>query len=251
LATSISRRAEGAPSLAIARPTLRTFALGAVALALLVGAAFLVSRSSIMHVRRIEVSGLARLSAPQVIRESGVSLRSNALWLDAGAAESALERDPWVAEATVERAPPWGVRIHVVERVPVAQVVLGTGYELIADDGTMLGVETRNPRLPSIVGTLAAKGESQAPDPEGAVLVLRYLDADLRSMVKDIGVNAGGAVEIHLQGGIEVNLGEPFDIRRKVDALTSTLRWARGQLARVKSVDVSAPETPAIRLGAP
>lgn len=220
-------------------------------MALLAAAAFLVSRSSLMHVRRIEVSGLSHLSAPRVIRESGVSLRSNALWLDTGAAESALERDPWVAEATVERALPWGVRIHVAERVPVAQVVSGSGYELIAADGTMLGEDTRNPGLPRIIGTLAAKGESQAPDPEGAVLVMGYLDADLRSMVKDIGVNAGGAVEIHLQGGIEVNFGEPFDIRRKVDALISTLRWARGQQAQVRSIDVSAPETPAVRFAAP
>lgn len=251
MATSISRRAEGAASLAIARPTLRTLVLGVLALALVAAATFLVSRSSLMHVRRIEVSGLSRLSAPQVIRESGVSLRSNALWLDTGAAESALERDPWVAEATVERALPWVVRIHVVERAPVAQVVSGIGYELIAADGTMLGVAAHNPGLPRIIGTLAAKGEPQAPDPQGAALVVGSLDAELRSMVKDIGVNAGGAVVIHLQGGIEVSLGEPFDIHRKVDALTSTLRWARVEHARVRSVDVSAPETPAVRFAAP
>ncbi len=251
MATSISRRAEGAPSLAIARPTLRTVAFGALALTLLAAAAFLVSRSSLMHVRRIEVSGLSHLSAPRVIRESGISLSSNALWLDPGTAESSLEQDPWVAEATVARALPWGVQIHVVERVPVAQVVSGTGYELIAVDGTILGVETRNPGLPRIVGTLAPEGETQAPDPEGAVRVVGYLDADLRSMVTDIGVNASGAVQIHLHGGIEVNLGEPFEIRRKVDALTSALRWARSQHARVRSVDVSAPETPAVRFAAP
>lgn len=247
MATSISRRAEGGSSLVVPRPTLRTVTIGGVALALLAAAAFFVSRSSLLHVRNIELSGASHLSAPEVIRESGVSEGTNAVWLDTAAAEAELERDPWISSATVERVLPWTIRILVVERTPVAAVVLGSGYELIAADGTGLGIVASDPGLPRIIASPSTTDEVSAPSPRGAALVVGGLDEDLRSMVKDVRVGAAGAIEVRLRGGIRVNIGEPVEIRRKVDVLAATLRWAREQHLRVRAIDVSAPDAPAVR----
>jgi cell division protein FtsQ len=250
LATSISRRAESGLAPAIPRPTLRTAALGLVALALVGAVAFLVSRSAIMHVRRIEVSGIERLSASKVIHESGIDESTNALWFAPAAAEAALEQDPWISSVSVKRILPWTIQIHVVERSPVASMVTASGYQLIASDGTVLGMSARDPGLPNIIGAAAVEGGSSPPGPRGAALVVGSLDADLRSMVEDVGVDAGGAVQIRLRGGVAVDLGEPVNLAAKAEALAATLAWAEEQHLRLRAIDVSAPRVPTVDLAA-
>jgi cell division septal protein FtsQ len=115
----------------------------AVAVLLLIGGV-VVSRSSLLHARSVEVSGASTLSRARVIDLAEVDRLTNVVWLDEGAAERRLESDPWVASADVRVSLPLNIHIAVTERVPVAVASDGLQSLLVASDGTVLGLAPRS-----------------------------------------------------------------------------------------------------------
>ncbi len=61
-------------------------------------------------------------------------------------------------------------------------------------------------------------------------------------------MNAGGAVQIRLRGGVQVDLGEPVNLATKGEALAATLAWAEEQHLRLRAIDVSAPRVHTVDL---
>jgi cell division protein FtsQ len=215
--------------------------------AMLVGGLFL-SRSSALHARAIDVTGASHLSRAQVVAAAQVSLRSNVLWFDQDAAEARLEMNPWVQAADVGLSLPWTIQITIVERTPVAVAMEGARTILVAGDGTLLGPATRAGALPRITLPTAPVFEGLTVSPAPAARAVGSFDADLRSQVANLTVGSDGTLAIRLHGGVTVEYGSASEVRRKAEALRRILDWAEREGAILRTVNVVAPDLPAVRL---
>jgi cell division protein FtsQ len=217
-------------------------------IAAIVAGAFFGSRSSAFHARAIQVAGASHLSRGAVVAMAQVSLRTNVLWFDQDAAEDRLESDPWVRSADVGVSLPWTIQITIVERTPVAVALEGAREILVAGDGTPLGPATRPGSLPRIELPTAPVFEGLSTSPAPAARAIGSMDADLRSRIAHLSVGADGAISIRLHGGVAVRYGSASELGRKAETLRRILDWAEEEGAILQTVNVVAPDLPAVRL---
>jgi cell division protein FtsQ len=225
------------PSERISRPPLGLRpAVVVVATAALVVGGFVLSRSSFVHARGVEVSGADHLSRAEVVALADVSKTTNVVWLDEGGIEQRLEADPWVADAEIDVALPATIRIRVLERVPVAVVTDGLQRTLVAADGTPLGpaVRVRDlaridlPMAPGVDGRAWPSGVTDVPhgarpSAEGAAAALGAMSPGLRADVVSVKVLSDGSMTLRLASGLHVRYGEAAAPAAKAQTLERIL----------------------------
>ena len=241
---STSRPAEWVRSLHGPR---RAAAVAVVIVAALAAGALFLSRTSLLHARRLEVSGADHVHRADLVRIAGVSKDTNVLWFDDRAAERRLEAEPWIAKADVSASFPLTIEIAVIERTPVA-VTSGVAGSLLAGDGTALGGPVAGGRLPTIELGTVTTAEGQPPSPVGAARVLGAMSPALRSVVTRVRVMSDGTLELRLTGATTVQFGTPDDTARKVAAIRRLLSWAEQEGSAIRTLSVVAPTAPAARL---
>lgn len=215
-----------------------------IASAVVIAAGSLVaSRSSLLHLRHLEVVGATSLTRAEVVRLAALSSSTNVLWFDPGAVERRLESEPWIAAATVSRGLPWTIRISVTERSPVAMIRDEPGFTLVAADGVALDTVDVDPALPEIV----VAEDSSAMVRAAAARAIVGLDRGRGPTVVRVVVSAG-RVAVELGGGIRVEFGEPIRIEAKAQATRRVLRWATERGVSVARVNVVAPDSPTATL---
>lgn len=210
-----------------------------VVISALVLAAVAVSRSSLLAVRTIDVTGASRLTTERVIARAHIDGSTNALWLDEHAVERRLERHPWISEAFVSVALPSTVRISIVERTPVAVATNRFGELYIAADGTSLGRANDDAGLPLI--------ESAGRDVAAAALAA--MPVAVRSAVESVEYRDDGSLEVRLHDGVTVAYGLADRLVAKGLVVERILAWAEESGEELDSVDVTAPGSPAVALG--
>lgn len=154
-------------------------AVGAVLLVALVAAAA-VWLFPILTVKSFEVEGTEHLTAEEVEQASGVAYGSNLVRLDARQAAHGVASLPWAESATVSRAFPFTVRVHVVEHEAVAYVTDGGRTVLVDDEGKEFAEDTP----PAEAIELTGHTESGSPEMQAAVEAVSALPADVREKVK-------------------------------------------------------------------
>jgi cell division protein FtsQ len=242
LATSTSRLAE----LVVAVRGRRLVAAVIAAAVAIVASSLVVSRSSLLHLRHLELVGTTSLTRAEVVRLAGLSSSTNVLWFDPGAVERRLESYPWVATATVSRRLPGTIRISVVERAPVAMIRDERGFTVVATDGVALSTMEADPSLPEIVvlnGSSVRWGNAEAG--AAAARAIAGLDGGRRPAVVRAVIRAG-TLTVVLDGGTRVEFGEPIGIEAKAAAARRILRWATTRRAPVGRVNVIAPDSPTV-----
>ena len=206
------------------------------------------SHSSVFHVRHVEVTGAAHRSRADIVRLSGVTHATNAIWLDERAVELRLEQDPWIGEATVSTSFPWTVHVEVAERIPAAAVDRGTGRLLVATDGTPLGLAGRISGLPIIVMPPTGALEGEPPSLQPAARAIGALPPEILAQVRQVMVSLAGALELHLIGGLRVEFGPATEIAAKARAIASALAWSSDEGRPLAVLNVVAPAAPAASL---
>lgn len=212
--------------------------------AALLGGAYLFSRSAFFSVDDIRVTGNSHLKPERVIRESGIAYDGNVLSVNLDAVEVRLERDPWIASATVERSLPGTITIQVRERVAVAAVERAGAFDLVAADGTILDSGAHAMRLP-VIRFSAVPSQVSAAAPAG---VIAALDPGARDDVTSIEVDALGAITLELRTRTTVRFGTPTQVESKADALTALLSFAADNGVRFLTIDLRFPGAPSARL---
>ena len=204
------------------------------------------TRSPFFAARTIEVRGASHVPRSQVLRIAAVTPDTNVFTMDAGAAERRLERDPWIADATVTKDLPSTLVIDIHERIAVAVAESDGVLRLVADDGAFL--ETAHPRdaieMPSIV---VADAEGVEPSPEavaGAARAIAAMAPTLRQRIDGIAILADGQLRVDLSSGASAAYGEAVEIQEKAMALRALLDYAAERGATVISVDVRVPSAP-------
>ncbi len=145
----------------------------------------------------IEVKGMARLGAPDVVAISGLKAGKPLAKLDLDAVRKRLEADPWIADAKVSRSWPRRVSIELVERVPVAR--LGTG-RWVAVDGVLL-----SPRGSEVFPLLVGQGYKDGRIPmkraaESLAGLLQMERSGWTSRIEQVALVPDGSMELRLSG---------------------------------------------------
>ena len=157
---------------------------------------------------------------------------------------AAVSAYPVVRSLRVTTQFPHGMRIRVLEELPVAQVVLGGRRIAVASDGTLLRDLASVPALPTI---------QLAAPPGGPRLVARSALQELHAArtaprallprITLISVDRGPGLVVRLQDGPVVYLGEDRGLRAKWSAAVAVL----GDPGSVGAsyIDVTDPGRPA------
>jgi cell division protein FtsQ len=200
------------------------------------------THTSMFSAKAIRVRGAHHLTKGEILRLSGLERGVNVFHLDPGAVAERIERDPWVARATVTKDLPSTVILTVRERVPVAIVNDGSVERLVGDDGGLLDVGA-----PSTLPRIVADEGATTSDPDAVRAAARAVSAirpGVRRLIALVVLRPEGELALELRSGVRVTYGPAVDVSSKAQALAAMLRYAERTGARFTTIDVSAPTAP-------
>ncbi|WP_432511954.1 cell division protein FtsQ/DivIB [Kineococcus sp. SYSU DK001] len=214
---------------------------GLVVLAVAVG--WLLLASPWLRVETIRTTGLVRTD-PAAVASILDRARGTAL---AGVNTRSLSRTvedlPLVERVDITRSWPSTLVVTVHERQAVAAVPsTAGGVDLVDGEGNVLVHEADAPAgVPTLEVDVAAAGSDALTT---AIAVNATLSNELRSRVSSISATGPDAVTLHVEGGPQVFWGDDGRPERKSEVLLRLL--AEDAVAGARSVDVSAPDAPAV-----
>jgi len=231
------------------RPRKRTLLAGALALALVLAAWFWLRDSSLVEVRSVEVSGVAGAPGTQGARVRAAlddAARSmTTLHVRHDALDTAVAPFSLVKRLEVTTDFPSTMRIHVVTNVAVGAVLVDGRRIAVTSDGTLLRDVAAPKRLPEIALSAAPGGERLTePAARAAVAALGAAPDALRTRVEGIVTTPEHGLEIQLANGPVLWFGSGQRLAAKWAAAAAVL--ADPDAAGASSIDVSAPERPAV-----
>ena len=210
----------------------------------------LVSASGAFDVQRVEVRGAgpaARAVERTVLTVAG---GKSMLDVDPTALAAALAALPRVQSATVDRAFPHTLAVHVVPERPVAIAPTGDGRVVLAASGRVLGEVTRGSLgLPVIAAAPAdIPGAGGVVTSPGVLQELALAAAPQRGLrFQVIGFGQDG-LTARTANGMAIRFGDSADVAVKLKVARSVLRRAD---TGVQYVDVSVPAAPVMRQDTP
>ena len=221
-----------------------------VAIALFTGATWTTTRSSLLDVDHIQVSGGRVVTPDQAAAGAGLRRGEPMLSVDTARAARRLEHLPWVDTAVVERAFPNTVRVRLTERVAAAVAARPAGGWVLLDGGGRVLAEAadRPGGLPEVIGA----GATPAPGTNlttaaPALDVIAALPVAVRRQVTDATLD-GESVMLHT-GSREIRIGPATQLPAKVAALSVLLDRVGSR--PVAAIDVRVPQAPVVVPTAP
>jgi len=212
---------------------------------LLGAGAVTLTRSPYFDARTIRVRGTSHVARADVLRIASITHETNVFTLDASAAEARLERDPWIAEASITKHLPSGVVIDVHERAAVAVIESSGVLRLVADDGTLLeAAPTRAAAGLPVIASTEQGLEPPADAVSGAARAVAAMPSTLRARIDGVSILADGQLRVDLSSGAEVAYGEAVDLSDKATALRAVLDYAADRGASVISADLRVASSP-------
>lgn len=201
--------------------------------------------SSLVAVQRVAVSGQSGPDAG-AIRSALSSAARGMTTLDVQVRRlyAAVSAFPVVRSLQVSTQFPHGMRIHVLERLPVAVVVLSGRRVAVAADGTVLHDLAHVPVLPRIP-LAVPPGGPRLSDPRAlsALAAATAAPPALLPRISLITTIAGRGLVASLRGGPTVYLGDVSQLRSKWAAAVAVL--ADPGSAGASYIDVTDPARPA------
>ena len=224
-----------------------TLALGVVALLVL---ALVATRTALLDVDRVTVSGTERTTVDEVRNAAGITIGEPLLSVDPGAVAARVEELPWVASATVSRSWPATVEVQVAERVPVAVIQVTDSLAAMVDaDGWVVGVEEREAGGPTEAsGPLVLTG-IEDPVAEGERLdapareALAVAVATAERMPGTV-VAVSTELDAALADGGAIRFGSLDDLDEKITAAMTVLSDV--DTSCLELLDVRVPGSPAL-----
>ncbi len=213
-----------------------------VALALLGGAWMWLRHSSFVAVEHVRISGAHGQQASAI--ESALTeaaKRQSTLSFSSGQLDAAVARFPEVAAIHVTTSFPHSMRIAVVERAPVAALLIGGMRIAIGADGTALGTGVPTGSLPTVADDVAPPSGERARNPLvlQALAVLGAAPGVLRKYLTRAYFSPRG-LTVAMRTGLLVYFGDATRPRAKWLALAAVL--AEPSSAGALYVDVRTPE---------
>lgn len=217
-------------------------------LALLGGAWLWVRQSTLVAVKRVTVAGASGPDAGG-IRSALISAARDMTTLDVHMSHlrTAVSPYPVVKRLEVSTQFPHGMRIRVIEQVPVAVVEVDGRRTPVAGDGTLLRDVTADAQLPSIGLTVAPGGTQLAGIAGTEVRLLAQAPYQLLPKVQLASSDATHGLVVQLRNGPRVYFGGADRLAAKWDAVAAVL--AAPSSAGADYIDVTDPARPAAGSG--
>lgn len=219
--------------------------IAAFAIVVVVFGGYAITRSPLMDLDRVEVSGGAR-TTDQALLEAAALVPGTAMTdLDLGAARDRIELLPWVDHATVKRHWPNSVRISVDEREPFAVLQAVDGPVVIDRAARVLERGTGPGSLVVIAVAAGAVevGQNQ-PDTGPLIQVVQAIRPELKSWVLEVRPDHRGRPELRLKDNIQVVLSDTTALGDKMLDLATVL--TRVELRDICRIDLTAVRSPAV-----
>jgi cell division protein FtsQ len=220
-----------------------------VALVVLVGGWLWFRDSSLVAVKRVTVVGASGANASG-IRSALRSAARDMTTLDVQMSKlhRAVSPYPVVKDLDVSTHFPHGLRIKVIEQIPVAAITAGSQRIAVAGDGTLLRDVRASPSLPE-VSVRALPGGSRLKDRAAlaAVSVLGAAPYQLLPHVGSVTESAAHGITVELRHGPNLYFGNPTLLSLKWTAAAGVLADAGS--AGASYIDVVDPERPAAGAG--
>ena len=217
-----------------------------IALVLLLGGGWLWLRdSTLVAVKHVSITGLSGPDGPQ-IRSALLAAADNMTTLDVRIAQlkTAVAPFPVVKDLRVSAQFPHGMRIRVIERVPVGAVAVGGQTIPVAADGTLLHDVNAPASLPAIPLRVPPGGARVSePDALQAVQVLAAAPARLLARVSQVTTVAPHGLVAQLRNGPSIYFGDTDRLAAKWLAAVAVL--ADSGSAGAPYIDVTDPDRPA------
>jgi cell division protein FtsQ len=216
-----------------------------LAIPVLAGGWMWLRHSPFVSVQRVQISGVHGPEAAAIDAAlTGAARRMSTLDVRSGALRAATAQFVVVREVRAVPRFPHGLRIHVVEQLPVAALVVGGLRTAVAADGVVLGPSLLSSSLPTVGGYFepAVGRRVEGPNVLAAVAVLGAAPAPLRRVIARVFTGYDG-LTVAMRGGLLAYFG---------DATLPHAKWI--SLARVLAdpssrgasyVDVRLPSRPA------
>jgi cell division protein FtsQ len=248
--TGIPRRElRGLGRRSLPRPRARTVAAVAAVLLLLAGGWMWFRDSSLVAVRRVSVSGVSGPDAAQ-IRAALTRAAKTMTTLDVniGALRTAVQPYPVVKHLQVSTRFPHGMRIRVVEQIPVAAIGVNGRTTAVSADGTLLHDVVASSQLP-VIPLRVPPGGSRLTDSgtRDAVAVLAAAPYDMLGHISQVTTVTGHGLVAQLRNGPSLYFGTAERLRAKWAAAIAVL--ADSGSVGAGYIDISDPERPAAGAG--
>jgi cell division protein FtsQ len=178
--------------------------------------------SQVFAVEEIEVIGAERLTEERVLEIAAIPADATLLRFPGSDVAQRLEEDPWIAEATVARDFPRGMRIRIEERVPAAYVDLGgESVWLIDSSGVVIAEQSA-----AETQTLVVIRDLQPIEPEpgvrtgsepllNALQVWAGLSPELQSITRAVSASSVDKTALVTTDEIEILIGSSEEIETK------------------------------------
>jgi cell division protein FtsQ len=216
-----------------------------VALALLAGGWLLLRKSSFVAVEHVRVSGLHGPQARAIETAlDGAARGMSTLDVRTGALRAAVASFPVVRTVRAIPSFPHGLRIEVLEQLPVAALTVDGTRTAVAADGVVLGPALLSSALPAVAGYHEALvgARVQGPNVLAAVAVLGAAPAPLRRVVARVYTGPDG-LTVAFRSGLLAYFGDGTRPHAKWLSLARIL--ADPSSAGASYIDVRLPERPA------
>ena len=220
----------------------------AMVIALLAGAWLWLRDSSLVAVEHVTVTGQSGPDASQ-IRSALVAEARNMTTLDVRVGELRMAVAPYavVKDLRVSTQFPHGMRIRVIEQVPVAVVVAPGRRIAVAGDGTLLRDILPSSALPTIQMRIAPGGTHLTGYLLEEVALITAAPEQLAAQVGQVTAIAPHGLVAQLRNGPSIYFGDDGQLVAKWAAAAAVL--ADSGSAGAVYIDVTDPQRPAAGAG--
>ncbi len=215
----------------------------------LAGALLWLRNSQLVAVQRVRVAGASGPDAAQ-IRSALVAAARNMSTLDVkmNQLRTAVAPYPVVKSLDVSTQFPHGMRIRVIEQVPVGIVLAGGRRSAVSGDGTLLHDVVAASSLPTIALSIPPGGSRLTGYALTEVRLLGSAPYQLLSRIGSVTDGAAHGLVAQLRNGPSLYFGDASRLSAKWTAATEVL--ANSGSAGASYVDVTDPSRPAAGAGA-
>lgn len=230
------------------RPGPRTLAAVVAVIVALAGVYLWVRDSSLVAVQKVSVVGVSGPDAGQ-IRAALATAARNMTTLDVrmGPLRSAVAPYPVVKHLDVRTQFPHGMRIGVVEQVPVAAILVNGRRTAVSRDGTFLTGVSSIAALPTITLSVPPGGSRLSGFALSEVRVLAAAPYALLSRIGGVTDGPTHGLTVALRNGPSLYFGSTGRLDAKWMAATAVL--GNSDSAGAVYVDVTDPKRPAAGAG--
>ncbi|HEY2162291.1 MAG TPA: FtsQ-type POTRA domain-containing protein [Solirubrobacteraceae bacterium] len=236
---------------ALTRRGVRLALLAALVIgALLLGGWLWLRDSSLVAVTRVTVTGDSGPDAG-AIHSALVGAARGMTTLDVNMSQlrTAVAPYPVVADVRVSTQFPHGMRIRVIERLPVAVVSVSGRTIAVADDGTLLhDLKVPDSTLPVVPLTVPPGGPRLIDPALKAIRLLAAAPQQLLARISQVSTMPGHGLVAQIRSGPIIYFGDASDARAKWLAATAVLTDPGS--AGAAYIDVNDPVRPAAGAGA-